>query len=538
MLMKVLIADDERKVGLLVKNLIQWEELGLEFMDIVQDGQTAYEIILEKRPDIVITDIRMPRLSGLDMIQKVTEANISVHFIVISGYRYFEYAQSALKFGVKDYLLKPIDEDELNKILQNVCNEEKCIRGEKKNVQLLKNSLEYNRHILHKELMGRVFEEKDMYEGTSDEETADELERGIFQALGIKVDRDITLPAIKEQEKLITDELSKMIQNTLKPEYRPAVLDLVISVKKGMWIYVLLNFSEEKKEEINRLIKDMFCNMKRYIAGFEHYEITMGYSSQIADFSRINLILEMAAELVRSRIFVGTGICINVFPKEFNRHVKAMDIIAIHAEKIKNFVQIFRIDELISLIRTSFEEAAKENIMACEYYELSENLLMEYCRSVGELFNEETSEIYKKWNEDLESCQSVYAMKNFVMKTVREHMENLEKKQSERERRPILEAIEYVKENYGQKCSLEEISEKLGYNSNYFCEIFKKEMGKNFSTYLLEVRMEEAKKLLRDSSETIYDIALRVGYKDSKFFSKQFTKMIGIKPTEYRRLYF
>ena len=110
-MLKVLIADDEKKVGLLVKNLIRWEELQLEFMDIVQDGQAAYEVIMDKRPDIVITDIRMPSLSGLDMIKKVTESSLPVHFIVISGYRYFEYAQTALKFGVKDYLLKPIEED-------------------------------------------------------------------------------------------------------------------------------------------------------------------------------------------------------------------------------------------------------------------------------------------------------------------------------------------------------------------------------------------------------------------------------------------
>ena len=123
-MLSVLIADDEKKVGLLIKNLIEWERLGLNFLGLVQDGQSAYDIILREHPDIVITDIRMPKLTGLEMIEKVSMSGIKVHFIVVSGYRYFEYAQRALKYGVKDYLLKPIDETELNKILEKVYAEE------------------------------------------------------------------------------------------------------------------------------------------------------------------------------------------------------------------------------------------------------------------------------------------------------------------------------------------------------------------------------------------------------------------------------
>ena len=91
-MLKVLIADDEYKVGFLVKKLIEWDKLNLEFAGLVQDGMTAYEKICECTPDIVITDIRMPVLSGLELIKKVIDEGRSVHFIVISGYKYFEYA--------------------------------------------------------------------------------------------------------------------------------------------------------------------------------------------------------------------------------------------------------------------------------------------------------------------------------------------------------------------------------------------------------------------------------------------------------------
>ena len=95
-MLKVLIADDEPRVGQLVKHLIHWDELGLSFVDICRDGRTALERIEQEWPEIVITDIRMPVLTGLELVQQVTERFPQTRFVVISGYRYFEYAQKAV----------------------------------------------------------------------------------------------------------------------------------------------------------------------------------------------------------------------------------------------------------------------------------------------------------------------------------------------------------------------------------------------------------------------------------------------------------
>ena len=108
----------------------------------------------------------------------------------------------------------------------------------------------------------------------------------------------------------------------------------------------------------------------------------------------------------------------------------------------------------------------------------------------------------------------------------------------EKERKPVLNAVEYIKKNYSQKISLEEIAEQGGFNMNYFSELFKKETGKTFTAYVTDIRMEEAKKLLRDTEIPVYEVAESVGYRDSKFFSQQFVKNVGIKPVEYRKLYY
>ena len=155
-MLKVLIADDEYKVGFLVKKLIEWDKLNLEFAGLVQDGMTAYEKICECTPDIVITDIRMPVLSGLELIKKVIDEGRSVHFIVISGYKYFEYAQQAIKYGVEDYLLKPIDEVELNQILKKIADTETNREKESRSVDTMVKKLHDSRYILHREFLNSI----------------------------------------------------------------------------------------------------------------------------------------------------------------------------------------------------------------------------------------------------------------------------------------------------------------------------------------------------------------------------------------------
>lgn len=121
--MKVLIVDDEVKVCKLLLNLVDWNSLGLEVAGVANDGRTAYSMIETLKPDIVITDIRMPGFSGIELIEYVQKRFSHVHFIIISGYRQFEYASQAIKYGVEDYLLKPLKKAEIEKVLRKIIND-------------------------------------------------------------------------------------------------------------------------------------------------------------------------------------------------------------------------------------------------------------------------------------------------------------------------------------------------------------------------------------------------------------------------------
>ena len=116
--MKVLIADDERIIRDTISQLVNWESLGLTLIGQCENGIEAYDMIIDESPDIVMTDIKMPGLSGLDLIKKVTGTRMDTQFIVLSGYSEFKYAQEAMKYGVKHYLLKPCNVDQITESLQ------------------------------------------------------------------------------------------------------------------------------------------------------------------------------------------------------------------------------------------------------------------------------------------------------------------------------------------------------------------------------------------------------------------------------------
>lgn len=155
-MLKAIIADDEQKICQLIQKLIKWDEIGIEIVGTANNGLDAFELIFKHQPDIVITDIRMPGLNGLELIKKVKEHHLSPSFIIISGYRHFEYAHNALKYGVEDYLLKPIKKDELVATLVKISEHILLTSGRLENELRMKSILANNRDRLRQHFISSI----------------------------------------------------------------------------------------------------------------------------------------------------------------------------------------------------------------------------------------------------------------------------------------------------------------------------------------------------------------------------------------------
>ena len=134
----VLIADDEKNICLMIQKMIHWEDYGMEVIGIVHNGIEAMQMIETQRPQLVISDIRMPGYDGLALVKRTRELNLETDFIIISGYKQFEYAHTAINLGVENYLLKPIDQGELQKVLKKIAGKHKVTMEKAKTEELLK----------------------------------------------------------------------------------------------------------------------------------------------------------------------------------------------------------------------------------------------------------------------------------------------------------------------------------------------------------------------------------------------------------------
>ena len=182
---RVLIVDDEFRIGMLIKKLIKWDEYDMEFVDAVDNGEAAFQIIKEKRPDIVITDIRMPKINGLDLICMTRDISRDIKFVVISGYKEFEYAHRALQYGVDDYLLKPISEDELDKVLKKIHKEFMQKERQLQERQELQEKVTESRQIIKRDFLKNIIEQDDEVE-MDDARVA--LEGEVYRGIDIKLD--------------------------------------------------------------------------------------------------------------------------------------------------------------------------------------------------------------------------------------------------------------------------------------------------------------------------------------------------------------
>lgn len=274
----VLIVDDEFRIGILIKKLIHWDEFNLECVDVVDNGETAYEIIQgEKCPDVVITDIRMPRINGLELIAMTRESYKNVKFVVISGYKEFEYAHQALQYGVEDYLLKPVNEEELNRVLKKISEELSVQWQSEQEKRALKEAVSESRHIIKRDFLKNIIETEEPEEVDDRVEFQGEIYRGIC----IKLDYADYNKKDKKQDKLTISRIEEIVEMILKAETE----EILICEKENLHIYCLFNYEFSKSKAIKNSINDILLEIKNYLMGFEQYEVTIGIGTERREFA-------------------------------------------------------------------------------------------------------------------------------------------------------------------------------------------------------------------------------------------------------------
>lgn len=531
---KVIIVDDEPKVSQLIKTLIDWDNLDLEHTATAHDGFTALELIKKHKPDIVITDIRMPGYDGIELIRHAKELYPGIDFIIISGYQHFDYAYNAIKYGVKDYFLKPLKKSEINATL------EKIIRKYTENSKL-EAYLQDDLKRLKDELLFCIYHGTGKASFVMDAlnklslEQSFSFEADCFQAMIFKPDFDYRIDDTEVIQMLI-DKISKIIDQNLAD-----MCSQVLFASLDDRIFLIANYKSENKKSLRKALNSIIDESRLLRDFIKDLTLSIGLGSVCTSFEGVWQSADEAKKALIDRIVSGGG-GISQYKPELHIHKTYESFITyVKRQKLIGLTDVFDDEGIIKWMEDVEKDISKIPSISGQFVIDTVNEILEiilygiknhaYAKSAGKTVIDELNAAFRMQN----SIRNIFmVLKKHVGIMIRQLAEEHRNEIS----RPIREAQKYINDNYASDMDLERISAIAGYNATYFSTLFKKETGMNFLEYLTSVRVKAAKAILSDPKKTILDVCHEVGYSDLKHFTKLFKKATGLNPSEYRKFHY
>lgn len=535
--MKVIIADDEEKVCQLIEHLVDWQSMDMEIVAIVHNGLEALDAIRQKKPDIVITDIRMPGCGGLELIRQSKEILPNLEFIIISGYRHFEYAQTAIRFGVKDYLLKPIKKNELSTTLKRMHDDYMAKNEKLSQEELFQITLQNNLDRLRAGFFSDILLQKRVNLNELTLELVNEryhyqFRSGCFQIVVIKID------GVDPKSAMNKEFLQEKVLEAFNSRIREYCYDSEICLE-SYTCYAVLNYSEDNRKTIRRVLKQILDHLLLQNDIFERLRVTIGSGTVENRMNCIHHSLKTAVLASEERLLKGTNRML-----EYENGIRFVfaesELFLSFNQKMKVAIENLDEEGVLKTIDELHEKMiAADTVKGHDILQMAKEIIHIYLFTVRQ--NKYPLHVEESFVEDyifaIDSMSSIDEIFTYAKKVVSESLHNLIQIKMSEDNRPIRLAKQYIREHYATPITLESVSELVGFNPAYFSTLFKKETGFTFSEYLLTTRMEAAKDMLRDTNLNIATICEKVGYSDSKHFAKTFMKETGLKPNQYRKLY-
>ncbi len=525
---KVIIADDEKLICRLVQALVDWEALDMRVEAMAENGPDALQKIEEIRPDVLITDIRMPGLNGLELIKQAKQITPQLEIIIISGYAHFEYAQNAIALGVRNYILKPIKQDELCATLQNVVKHLKEKREKDVSYGIWEEGDSLEKSVLRKRLVSELRNGQTALTGeVLRKEYGFEATQECYQTFVLQMDMDSgqtnrnALNLLKEKGTgLLTECLSRWCADATV----------------GFWDYTgygVLNYQAQNREHVRFQLRELLRRLEGKKNLFGEVEFTLALGGETGQPEKLADSLKWAERIIEERLVEGCGKMLEGIPESSG--VQKQVLLEHFAKETEHAIEVLDLQEAHQAA-----EKLKEDLLSVK--DIRGGEILDIVLKAGNFFlfrlgAEQSEKLQRTFTESCMHQESVDRLFGELCKLQQiiftELVENREKDAS----RPIREAKQYIKQNYKNNITLEEVAEYVGFSASYFSVFFKKETGEGFAKYLTRIRIEEAKELLRETGLPVAEICERVGYSDRKHFTYTFHKMTGVNPAQYRKLY-
>lgn len=534
-MIKLLIVDDETIIREGMTNIIDWEKMGVRVVGTASNGRDGMAKAIAEKPDIVITDIRMPIIDGIRFSTQLREKFPKVKIIFLTGYSDFEYSRHAIHVGAEDYLLKPVNTQELIELVQRLTAEinqenQKVVDWSRKRA-LLKESLPMMREQCVRGFMDGILTQKQFTDRVL--QLGMNLSEGDYRIMIFCIDYYFQLIANGERQIAL---LKFALANVAEEIFRP-IGDCFICDDGEARQTVLLR-SKGNTKEITRAAREIQFYMRKYYS----LSVSVGIGTQVKNLEELRMSWQNADRALESRLKQGSGQII--VKEDYKGNAEGIEKIFItlsEEEALKDSVALLSKEEAFDTIEQIFEKYVMEQdagrketeqltmyliligLREAEHSQLEpKDILGRDYYYYEEIFKYETAEDLEMWIKDIYSRIIEYA----------------QKQKNGRYKGIVISGIAYAQEHFAESIQVSDVAKAVFVTPNYFSKVFKEETGENFTDWLNKYRISRAKKRIEKEPETkIYTIAAETGFNDYKYFAFIFKKYTGYTPTSYRNTF-
>lgn len=515
---KALIVDDELLIRIGVKSCIKWNDFGFEEAQTVETGHQALKIIAEDGVDLLITDIMMPKMNGIELIEKALAINKNIKIICLSCHNDYEYVRTALKLGAKDYILKlSMKSEELG----NLINEIKEELGTSNYIMPeIKESLEIFFEDNLRKYINKIIDEKMFLKNIENKKFILNSE---YSLVYLQVDKYYI---VKEKGKIKEKNLFKFSFNNLMLELLFEYNVFLSEINEGR--YILFFYALEKSIDFNILFEKINLSLHRYLnitctffvyGIFDKLESIDKLYYGLSNFSQINFYGNSYIYYFENKIFKKDGIYLdNKLESNIIISFKQLDYIALELHINKMFDELVEKAEYNPFkVKMMFMATAHCIIKESKIYELEMDKLLDK---------------QKYPYENIINYEKIFEVKESILEISKILIEEIKKLNLPREHSEIIKAKTYILNNIEKEITLKEISKYCNISKSYFSTLFKKETGENFNDYTNRIKMEKAYDLISIYGLKAYQAAEKVGIYDNSYFTKIFKKYMKINPSD------
>ncbi len=535
---KVLLVDDEVLIREAISENIKWEELGYTFLGACEDGRQAMEKINEEAPDLLITDICMPYVDGMELTKFVSEKHPKTKVIIVSGYDEFDYAKQAVKYKVLEYVLKPVTAYELSELLERVKEDFDKESDKDNNLKKIRKAYMSSLPMIKGKYLNNLIMGKTDSFSKNDEKQEFEFRMdlsGKYFSTGIVEWIDSEEYAKKDTD--INEDLMRFAIYNISDE-------IVSKYGCGTAFHnveedTIIIFKGDKKDEFIENVKKICEEIKEALKSYLGIKVVLVVGKNVPTLNWLNKSFETAKEASEYTFLYDEGDVV-------------LDATVLEEIKSKKHIEISEYVEKISLgiksadskqIRNVFQQlevSLKENYVSRnKAYIYIQNILLTVNNAI-DLSGIKDEAILEEQHNIIEDIYKAKFLKDIIAKIADYCIKVADIINNEKESgttKQALMAMDYIDKNYGNsEISLNSVCTYLSISTSYFSTIFKNYAGVTFIEALTRKRIEKAKQLIENTSMKTYEIADEVGFADPHYFSITFKKNVGVTPTEYAKL--